>query len=147
MALDNPQYLPETVKNKVAGVAMKNILIVDDDDDLRDAIRTVLEDTYGIEEAGNKQAVYDKLATFKADLIILDVMMDTASSGFELARELKNDPAFKKIKILMLTSVDKVMKIDFKAEAGNPDWLPVDDYIQKPLEPKALIEKVASILK
>ncbi|RPJ03903.1 MAG: response regulator, partial [Spirochaetaceae bacterium] len=90
---------------------MKNILIVDDDNDLRDAIRTVLEETYGIEEAGSKQEVYDKLAIFSADLIILDVMMDTASSGFELARELKNSSKYNKTKILMLTSVDKVMNI------------------------------------
>ncbi|MBN1523604.1 MAG: response regulator [Spirochaetales bacterium] len=125
---------------------MKKILIVDDDADLRDAIRTVLEDTYTIEEADSKQAAYSILEKFTPDCIVLDVMMEVYSSGFELAREIKNDVRFPNVKILMLTGVDKEMNIDFKSEAGNSEWLPVDDYLQKPLEPKTLREKIANLV-
>lgn len=125
---------------------VKKILIVDDDADLRDAIRTVLEDTYTIEEADSKQAAYSILEKFTPDCIVLDVMMEVYSSGFELAREIKNDVRFPNVKILMLTGVDKEMNIDFKSEAGNSEWLPVDDYLQKPLEPKTLREKIANLV-
>ena len=72
-------------------------------------------------------------------------MMESVSAGFELAREIKK--AANPPKILMLTGVDKEVNIDFKAEAGNADWLPVDDYLTKPVVPKTLIEKVQLLCK
>ncbi|HEQ72511.1 MAG TPA: response regulator [Spirochaetia bacterium] len=125
---------------------MKKILLIDDDADLRDAVKTVLESSYMISEAGGKDQARAALKKETPDLVILDVMMETTSTGFELAREIKNDPASKNIKILMLTSVDDVTHIDFKSEAGNADWLPVDDYLTKPIEPKLLLEKVNNLI-
>jgi two-component system, OmpR family, response regulator len=123
---------------------MKKILIVDDDADLRDAIKMVLAEKYEIKEAGNKADAQNELKGFMPDLVILDVMMDTNSTGFELSREIKTSlPA---TKVLMLTGVDQAMNIDFKSEAGNPDWLPCDDYLSKPVVPKTLLEKVTSLV-
>jgi two-component system OmpR family response regulator len=119
---------------------MKKILIVDDDPDIRDAIATVLKGTYQIQEAGSGDEAIKRLDSFKPDLVILDVMMETNSTGFDLARRIKKLSTSPKI--LMLTGVDKEMNIDYKSEAGNPDWLPVDDYLTKPVMPKILIEKV-----
>jgi two-component system, OmpR family, response regulator MtrA len=123
---------------------MKKILIVDDDPDIRDAITTVLKSTYQIQEAGSGDEAKKRLGAFQPDLVILDVMMETSSTGFELARLIKKSSA--PPKILMLTGVDKEMNIDYKAEAGNPDWLPVDDYLTKPVMPKILIEKVRTLI-
>jgi DNA-binding response OmpR family regulator len=123
---------------------MKKILIVDDDPDIRDAIATVLKTAYQIEEAGSGTEALKQLSTFTPDLVILDVMMETNSTGFDLARQIKKIPA--PPKILMLTGVDKEMNIDYKAEAGNPDWLPVDDYLIKPVMPKSLTEKVSALI-
>jgi CheY-like chemotaxis protein len=125
---------------------VKKILIVDDDPDLRDAIKTVLQNKYELKEAGSKNEVFQVLSGFKPDLIILDVMMDTTSTGFELSRELRNNENTGGAKILMLTSVDEVTNIDFKSAAGDQEWLPVDDYMTKPLEPKLLISKVEGLL-
>jgi len=126
---------------------VKKILIVDDDADLREAIKTVLQNRYEMKEAGGKEEVLQVLSGFRPDLIILDVMMDTTSTGFELARELRSDKRIATTKILMLTSVDEVTNIDFKSAAGDEEWLPVDDYMTKPLEPKLLISKVETLLR
>jgi two-component system, OmpR family, response regulator len=123
---------------------MKKILIVDDDADIRDAIATVLSKTYEIKQADGKASALAALKSFAADLVILDVMMESISAGFELAREIKK--AAKPPKVLMLTGVDKEMNIDFKAELGNPDWLPADDYLTKPVVPKTLIDKVRALI-
>jgi DNA-binding response OmpR family regulator len=123
---------------------MKKILIVDDDLDIRDAIATVLKSAYQIEEAGSGSEAEKKVGLFRPDLVILDVMMETSSAGFDLARRIKKLSA--PPKILMLTGVDKEMNIDYKAEAGNPDWLPVDDYLIKPVMPKSLTEKVSALI-
>jgi two-component system alkaline phosphatase synthesis response regulator PhoP len=125
---------------------VKKILIVDDDPDLRDAIKMVLKNNYEITEAGSRDEVFQVLNSIQPDLIILDVMMDTTSTGFELSRELRKDEQLKNVKILMLTSVDEVTNIDFKSAAGDADWLPVDDYLTKPIEPKILISKVEALL-
>jgi DNA-binding response OmpR family regulator len=126
---------------------VKKILIVDDDADLREAIRTVLQNRYEMKEAGGRDEALQALSGFHPDLIILDVMMDTTSTGFELARELRADKRVANVKILMLTSVDEVTNIDFKSAAGDEEWLPVDDYMTKPLEPKLLISKVETLLR
>ena len=123
---------------------MKKILIVDDDPDIRDAIATVLKGTYQIQEAGSGDEAEKRLGLFEPDLVILDVMMETHSTGFDLARRIKKLPT--PPKVLMLTGVDKEMNIDYKAEAGNPDWLPVDDYLTKPVMPKSLTEKVGALI-
>jgi DNA-binding response OmpR family regulator len=126
---------------------VKKILIVDDDADLREAITTVLQNRYEMKEAGGRDEALQALSGFHPDLIILDVMMDTTSTGFELARELRADKRVANVKILMLTSVDEVTNIDFKSAAGDEEWLPVDDYMTKPLEPKLLISKVETLLR
>ena len=123
---------------------MKKILIVDDDADIRDAVSTVLAGGYELKEADSKESARAALASFRPDLIILDVMMETMSAGFDLAREIKRQGAHPKI--LMLTSVDKQANIDFSSETGDADWLPIDGYLAKPVVPSALAQKVKSLL-
>ena len=82
----------------------------------------------------------------KPDLIILDVMMETISKGFEVARDLKKSQKNRDVPILMLTAIKESTGLDFKNEAGDEDWLPVDDYMEKPLKPQELLSKVESLL-
>lgn len=125
---------------------MKKILVIDDDADIRNSLKAILESTYEIKEAESQKRGFEVLKNFTPDLICLDVMMESTSSGFEMARALKNDPQYKDIKILMLTSVDSEMNIDFKSSAGDPDWLPVDDYIKKPVKPGEMLEKISKLI-
>ena len=75
------------------------------------------------------------------DVIILDVMMP-GLDGFEVARELKADNQTKQIAILMLTAIKDKMGFDFQKEGSDPNWLPVDDYCNKPLDYEVLLGKV-----
>jgi CheY-like chemotaxis protein len=125
---------------------VKKILIVDDDPDIRRALSAILEGKYELKTAAGRDDAVEVLKSFHPELIILDVMMETMSSGFELSRELKKNERLGGVKILMLTSVDSAANIDFKSSAGDPDWLPVDDYLSKPIEPKVLLQKVANLI-
>ena len=126
---------------------MEKILIIDDDPDIVEGMRVVLESkNYQIDSAKNGQEGLEKVKLNKPDLIILDIMMETADRGFEVARDLKKDANYKNIPILMLTAIKDRMGLDFKNEAGDEDWLPVDDYVDKPLKPEELILKVERLL-
>jgi CheY-like chemotaxis protein len=125
---------------------MKKVLIIDDEPDTRDVLTTILEGKYDVKEAASREEGAKALKEFVPDLVVLDVMMEEYDSGFEMSREIKHDEQLKHAKILMLTSIDKKMKIDFKAEAGDPAWLPVDDYIVKPIKPKEFLAKVEELI-
>ncbi|MHC4642928.1 MAG: response regulator transcription factor [Planctomycetota bacterium] len=123
------------------------IVIVDDDKDIRDSLQAILEhNQYTVITAANKSEGMEKIKAEKPDLAMLDVMMETWQDGFEMARELKEDPNFKNMPILMLTGIKDETGIDFKSTAGDPTWLPVDGYLEKPVEPNALLAEVARLL-
>lgn len=124
------------------------ILIIDDDPDITEAMKVVLEtENYLVQTAINGTEGMDQIKNNTPDLIILDVMMDTPREGFIINRELKKDPAYKYIPILMITAVKEKTGIDFKSEAGDPTWLPVEDFLDKPIRPEVLLEKVQNLLK
>jgi two-component system alkaline phosphatase synthesis response regulator PhoP len=123
------------------------ILIIDDDPDFTAVIRASLEnEQYAVITANNRTEGMEKIETENPELIILDVMMSTWSDGFEMSRELKNDPRHKNIPILMLTGVESRTGIEFKSSAGDPDWLPVDGFLDKTAEPEVLLNEVKKIL-
>jgi DNA-binding response OmpR family regulator len=123
------------------------ILIVDDDPDLTKALKATLESkNYIVITASSGSEGMDKINTDKPDLLILDVMMSTSQDGFEMARELKKDPQFKKMPILMLTAIKGRTGIDFRSSAGDPNWLPVDSFLDKPVEPQVLLAEIKRLL-
>jgi CheY-like chemotaxis protein len=123
------------------------ILVVDDDQDIRDSLQVILEGRqYTVSTAADKTEGMEKVKSEKPDLLILDVMMSSWQDGFEMARELKKDPQFKDIPILMLTGVKDKTGIDFKATAGDPTWCPVDGFLEKPVEPDVLLPEVEKLL-
>lgn len=123
------------------------ILIVDDDLDLTKALQTILESQqYTVVTAVDGKEGMEKIKTDEPDLVILDVMMSTWQDGFEMSRELKKDPKLKDIPILMLTALKDRTGIDFKSTAGDPTWLPVDGFLDKPVEPQTLLAEVEKLL-
>jgi CheY-like chemotaxis protein len=123
------------------------ILIVDDDPDITQAMKVVLENQgYSVDDAENGTAGMEHIKASKPDLIILDVMMNSLSEGFLLSRQLKTDPRYKHIPILMVTSVKQKTGIDFETAAGDETWLPVEGFLNKPVKPEVLLEKVKSLL-
>ena len=123
------------------------ILIIDDDPDVSHAVTLVLEHRgYEVRNAADSAEGMQRLQETRPDLIILDVMMRTSQEGFELSRELKHNPDFQDIPILMLTGVKQKTGLDFKPAAGDEDWLPVEEYLDKPVKPDMLLEKVDALL-
>ncbi len=123
------------------------ILIVDDDLDLANAMRVILESRqYTVITAADKAGGMELIRTEKPDLLILDVIMSTWSDGFEMARELKKRSELKDMPILMLTGVKDKTGIDFKSSAGDPTWLPVDAFLDKPVESETLLAEVEKLL-
>jgi len=123
------------------------ILIVDDDPDITEAMSVVLGNKgYDVVVAHDSDQGRERLKEVRPDLIILDVMMRTSQEGFEFSREIKQDDRFKDIPILMLTGVKEKKGIDFKSVAGDESWLPVEGFLDKPVKPDVLIERVQDLL-
>lgn len=124
------------------------ILIIDDDPDITEAMKIVLEHrNYVVDSAGGIKQAMESLKENRPDLIILDVMMDTQQDGFILSRQLKDDDNYKDIPILMVTAVQEKTGLDFAPAAGDETWLPVDEFMSKPVKPDILEKKVEALLK
>ena len=126
-----------------------DILIIDDDRDLVEAIRVVLESKkYKVRAAYNGKEGYQEIKEKAPDLIILDVMMATDTEGFSLAYKLRNNPSYREIPIIMVTGFTKKM-----AEAGpekfqhimGESW-PVTQLLEKPIDPEELLSVIEEVL-
>lgn len=129
---------------------MAKILIIDDDPDIVLAVEMSLESAgHDVIEAASGEEGLQKIVETRPDLIILDVMMETKTEGFQLALKLRNpDPAsdlfeFKDIPILMLTAIHSTTPLRFEPDI---DYLPVELFVDKPIDPDDLIGKVDWVL-
>jgi DNA-binding response OmpR family regulator len=121
---------------------MALIAVIDDDPDIREASTLVLNAKgHKVITASNPKDGYDIVKKQSPDLIILDVMMDEPDDGFFLAQKFRKENI--KTPILMYTSVSKTVGMDF----GKSDMVPVDDFVEKPITPELLINKVELLLK
>ena len=127
-------------------MANEKILIIDDDDDMVFSMRLPLEAAgYQVFRAASNQEGLQQVKKIHPDLILLDVMMDTTTAGFQMSLTLRNpDPAseyaaYKKIPIIMITAIHTTTPLRF---APDQDYLPVDAFIEKPIEPDVLLAKV-----
>jgi len=125
----------------------QKILIVDDDIDLSGSLQVILERAgYEALTAASKREGMEKVRTQQPGLIILDVMMETWQDGFEMSRDLKGDPQLKDTPILMLTSIEELTGVEVKSSVGDPVWLPVDAFLDKPVAPDVLLATVQRLL-
>lgn len=125
--------------------AKGQILLIDDDVDFVMMNRAVLEHSgYEVSVAFNGQEGLEVARQRLPDLIVLDVMMEEVTEGFDLSREFRADPSLGHVPIIMLTSVNR----QFRPLTFGPDptWLPVDRFLDKPLLPQRLLAEVESIL-
>ncbi len=120
----------------------KTILIIDDDIDLVEIIRVTLEnENLNVIDAQNGERGVAMARDRSPDLILLDVMMSKVDEGFQVAYELRGDPATKDIPILMLTAVVDQTGFDFNPDK-DADFLPVDEFLEKPVSPRRLVDMV-----
>jgi DNA-binding NtrC family response regulator len=119
---------------------MAKVLLIDDDVDLVQVHRTVLESRdHQVDAAYTAEEGRRKLADATPDLVVLDVMMETQTAGFELAREIHDKHP--QLPILMLTGVREATGVPFKF-SPEETWLPVTKFLEKPFEPTTLADHV-----
>jgi two-component system alkaline phosphatase synthesis response regulator PhoP len=125
---------------------MARILVVDDDPDLVESVTILLEQKQHevIPAYGGIEGL-EKAKKEKPDAIILDVMMPD-KNGYEVCKELKGDPKYQDIPILLLTAVaSKISSTTYTHRMGMETE--ADDYVDKPVEAKELVRLVENLLK
>jgi DNA-binding response OmpR family regulator len=129
---------------------MPKILVIEDDPDMVTALRMPLEaHGYSVFTAPTGKEGLGKVAEVKPDLIILDVMMETATAGFQVSLQLRSrDPeseyaAYCNVPILMITAIHTTTSLRFGPDEA---YLPVDDFVDKPIDPDVLLEKVSTLI-
>lgn len=135
-------------------MAHNKILLVDDDPDLVHALTLVLE-SHGYEVVAALEAKQGlELADEqRPDLIVLDVMMPEGTEGFHFVWNLRNRPDayFQQVPIIMLTAIHQRTELRFYPDSGDGtyqagEYLPVQGFVDKPVEPAALVAEVERVL-
>ncbi len=123
----------------------KRILVIDDDPDLVEAVSMLLEDSglTPIAAYGGVEGL-EKARSENPDLIVLDVMMPD-KDGYAVAREIAADDKLNNIPLIMLTAVVDHIGDSHYSHAGGKD-LVADDFIEKPLEPEALVTRIKELV-
>jgi DNA-binding response OmpR family regulator len=124
-------------------MSKKYVLVVDDDPDLVETVGLMLEtNNYEVGKAYDGVEAEASIKSRRPDLVILDVMMPR-KDGYKLCAELKKDPATKEIPIVMLTAVgEAVPSTSYSHYEGMT--MEAEDYIEKPVDTKKLLETVRS---
>ncbi len=125
----------------------KKILDIDDDIDVLEVRKIILEHSnYDVVQATNIKVAEEILENEKIDLIILDVMMEKDSDGFNFAQFVKMNEKYKHIPIILATAVNQMTKFKFNIEEDG-GFLPVEKFMEKPIDPDDLIATISGLLK
>ncbi len=128
---------------------MPRIMLIDDDDDIIDSMTMILED-HGFEVTSKKDTADIVRAVLAAepDLVIMDIMFpEDPQAGFIAMRQLRADAIAAHIPILVLSAVNQRRGMGFKMDDHlDEEFLSMNDFMEKPLEPKALLAKVSEML-
>nr|MBC7246083.1 response regulator [Chloroflexota bacterium] len=124
---------------------MAKILVVDDDPDFVEITRTILESNgYEVVSAASGDQALQVMQKELPDLVLLDVMMATVLDGLNLSHVMSEDPVLKHVPIVMVSSITE------SPHAGlfpTDEYIPIDAWISKPVQPNDLLNKVARFVK
>lgn len=126
------------------------VLIIEDDSDLVAAMKIILETkNYQVITAYDPNEGEEKLKQERPDVIILDVMFGSRgeSKGFDFAQKLRYDKQFSDIPILMLTAINKEKPFFNFSPDTDGEFLPVDSFLDKPVQSEDLCNKVDELLR
>jgi two-component system alkaline phosphatase synthesis response regulator PhoP len=125
----------------------RRLLIVDDDPDFVAGIRAILDGAgYQTDVAYNPTEGWDKLVAGGYDLLLLDIMMGRGAEGVMMARKIRKDPALREMPVLIITGLREQIAFLFPGQAVHPGFVPVDELVEKPVEPDLLLDRVGALL-
>ncbi|MQY58962.1 MAG: response regulator [Clostridia bacterium] len=124
----------------------KKVLLVDDEVDFVKVNKVTLEKKgYKVVAAYDGTEALRKALQEKPDIIILDVMLKKKTEGFDVSRELREHKETRDTPIILLTAIKENMDIEGEIEPDK-EWLPVTEFLEKPVSPDELVEKIAKVL-
>jgi two-component system alkaline phosphatase synthesis response regulator PhoP len=125
----------------------KQLLIVDDDPDFVAGIKAILDGAgYATDVAHNPKDGFAALHSKRYDLLLLDIMMGRGAEGVMMARKIRKEPALRDLPVLIITGIKEQIAFMFPGQAVHPRFMPVDELLEKPVEPELLLEKVRALL-
>jgi CheY-like chemotaxis protein len=117
----------------------RKILVVDDEPNVRQLVRRMLNRKFIVLEAEDGRQAIDIACTQKPDLILMDIKMPKMD-GYTSCYVIKQDPTTTSIPVLMLTAIDQRLNVKFSQQIG------ADGYITKPFTSRALLDNIAQFL-
>ena len=130
------------------------VLVVDDDPDIVETVKMVLESAdMQVSTAASAAEAFERVDSFQPDVILLDVMMPEGTEGFHFVWKLRNQypPEMAKVPIIILSAIHSTTDLRFYPDVSDGtyepgEFLPVQDFIDKPAEPGVLISKIRKLL-
>ena len=80
------------------------------------------------------------------DLLLLDIMMGRGAEGVMLARKIRKDTDLREVPVLIITGMREQIAFLFPGEPVHPRFVPVDELVEKPVEPEFLLERVSALI-
>jgi CheY-like chemotaxis protein len=123
---------------------MAKVLVVDDDPDFVKVTSKVLERAgHDVVAAANGAKALQSMRQDTPDVVLLDIMMSYILDGLDVSREMADDPALKDVPVIMVTSLTGV-----KGSGVFPtdEYIPVDQWLSKPVDPDTLIARINEVL-
>src|SRR5512136_1915717 len=125
----------------------KKLLVIDDDPDFVEGIKAILDKAgYIVDVAYNPKSGLQALQEKTYDLLLLDIMMGRGAEGIMIARKLRKDTKLREMPVLIITGIREQMAFLFPGEPVHPRFVAVDELVEKPVEPKLLLEKVNGLI-
>lgn len=126
----------------------KHLIIIDDDPDFVGGIKYILEKAeYDVDVAYNPKDGLNALQSKHYDLLLLDIMMGRGAEGIAVARKIRKDPKLKDMPVLIITGIREQIAFLFPGQPVHPHFVDIDELVEKPVEPKLLLDRVSNLLK
>jgi DNA-binding response OmpR family regulator len=126
----------------------KRLLMIDDDPDFVSGIKAILDTgDFEVDIAYNPKDGMQALQTKQYDLLLLDIMMGRGAEGIMIARKLRKDVKLREMPVLIITGMREQIAFLFPGEPIHPRFVEIDELVEKPVEPKLLLEKVNGLIK
>ena len=125
----------------------KRLLIVDDDPDFAGAIEVILKGAgYEVDVTHIPEDGWEALKKTPYDLLLLDIMMGRGAEGVMMARKIRKDDTLREMPVLIITGMREQIAFLFPGQAVHPGFVPIDELVEKPVDPSMLLERVAALI-